>query len=100
MNPYHIPNIRYKNGKKVLYLKILKTLYGYIESAILWYDLYVYTLKELVFVINPYDRCVENKGIDEKQCTICWYVYKNKVSPVNPKVNTMIIEAFTIILGV
>ena len=28
VNPYHIPNIRYKNGNKVIYLSILKALYG------------------------------------------------------------------------
>ena len=28
VNPDHIPNTRYKNGKKVLYLRIHKALYG------------------------------------------------------------------------
>ena len=28
VNPDHIPNIWYKNGNKVLYLMILKDLYG------------------------------------------------------------------------
>ena len=29
VNPDHIPNIRYKNGKKVIYLRVLKALYGW-----------------------------------------------------------------------
>ena len=45
VNPDHIPNIWYKNGKKEIYLRIMKYLYGCIESALLWYDLYVNTLK-------------------------------------------------------
>ena len=45
VNTYHIPNIRYENGYKVIYLKILKALNGCIEPYILWYDLYVNTLK-------------------------------------------------------
>ena len=52
VNPDLIPNIRYKNGKKVIYLMILKYLYGRIELALIWYDLYVDNLKELGFVIN------------------------------------------------
>ena len=59
VNPYHIPNIRYKNVKKVLYLKIMKSLYRCIELYLLCYDLYANTLKELCLVINKYDRCVE-----------------------------------------
>ena len=53
VNPDHIPNIWYKNGNKVLYLSILKALYECIEWAILWYNLYANTLKELGFLINP-----------------------------------------------
>ena len=40
VNPYHIPNTWDENGKKVLYLSIMKALYGCIESALLWYELY------------------------------------------------------------
>ena len=32
------------------------------------------------FVINPYDRCVANKMVNGKQCTIVWYVDDAKVS--------------------
>lgn len=35
---------RLENGRKVLYLRILKALYGMIESALLWYQLYVEVL--------------------------------------------------------
>ena len=38
------------------------------------------------FQIDKYDRCVANKTIDGKQCTICWYVDDTKISHVNPKV--------------
>ena len=45
VNTDRMPNTRYENGKKVLYLRILKALYGCIESDLLWYDLYTNTLK-------------------------------------------------------
>ena len=36
VNPEHIPNIRYKNVKKLLYLRVLKDLYICIELALIW----------------------------------------------------------------
>ena len=45
LNPDHITNIQCKNKKKLLYLKIIKALYGCIESDILWCELYANTLK-------------------------------------------------------
>ena len=41
----HIPNTGLKYGKKALYLNILKASYGCIKLPLLWYDLYVSTLK-------------------------------------------------------
>ena len=35
----------YENGKNVLYVKILGAIYGYFESAMLWYKLYSETLE-------------------------------------------------------
>ena len=75
-----------KNEKKVLYLRVLRALYGCLESALLWYDLYSSTLVKHGFKINPYDRCVANKVIKNKQCTIVFYVDDNKISHVDPEV--------------
>ena len=82
-----------QNGKKVLYVKILRAIYGCIESALLWYQLYVSTLKGMGFKLNPYDKCVANKMINGKQCTIVWYVDDNKISHEDPTVVTEILEA-------
>ena len=71
VNPYQIPNNRYKNVREVLYLSIMKALYGCIESDILWYDPYANTLKEWGFAKNPYDQCVTNKVIGGNQCMMC-----------------------------
>jgi hypothetical protein len=64
--------VYHKNGKKVLYLKLLKALYGCVQSALLWYKLFSSTLQGAGFEMNPYDTCVANKIIDGKQCTIAW----------------------------
>ena len=44
VNPKHKKNVRLENGVKVLYLRILKALYGCMEYALLWYDIYSKTL--------------------------------------------------------
>ena len=62
------------------------------KSALLWYELFHGTLKEMGFTLNPYDSCIANCEIEGKQCTIGWYVDDNKISHVNPDVVTMIIE--------
>jgi hypothetical protein len=84
--------VRIENGKKVLYLKLLKALYGCVQSALLWYDLFSNTLEKAGFELNPYDTCVANKMIDGKQCTIAWYVDDNKISHADGNVVTHIIE--------
>ena len=93
VNPEYEQYVIKENGKKVLYVKILRAIYGCIESALLWYELYAKTLKGMGFKLNPYDRCVANKIIDGKQCTIAWYVDDNKISHVDPKVVTSVLEA-------
>lgn len=92
VNPEFLPDVRYENGKKVLYVQILKALYGMIESALLWYSLYVDVLEKEGFEVNPYDKCVANKIIDGKQCTLAWYVDDNKLSHVDSRVVDDILE--------
>ena len=82
----------YENGIKVLYLIILRALYGCIQSALLWYNLYSSTLVEEGFTINPYNKCVANKVINGKQYTIAFYVDDNKVSHEDPKVVSKVIQ--------
>jgi len=81
-----------ENGQRVLYVQLDKALYGCVQSALLWYELYSSTLQNMGFELNPCDMCVANAIIDGKQCTICWYVDDNKISHVNPKVVDDVIE--------
>ena len=50
-------------------------------------------------LINPYDRCIENSIIKDKQFTISWYVDNNKVSHVDEEVNTKMIGTISEIFG-
>ena len=92
VNPERLKNVVYENGKKVSYLEVLQVIYGCIESSLRWYELYSETLSKEGFVINPYDKCVANKIINGKQCTIVWYVGDNKISHEDLEVVTEIIE--------
>ena len=59
-----------ENGKRVLYVQLDKALYGCVQSALLWYELYSSTLQDMGFELNPCDMCVANAIIEGKQCTI------------------------------
>ena len=50
------------------------------QSALLWYKTFAGKLKQMGFILNKYDPCVANKLINNKQCTITWYVDDSKMS--------------------
>jgi Reverse transcriptase (RNA-dependent DNA polymerase). len=61
------------NGK--LLTKILKAMYGLIQSAALWYDaLTTFLKRQLGFVQNSIDNCILNKRSDGHNVTIILYV--------------------------
>ena len=106
VNPEYENTIIMENGIKVLYIRVLRSIYGCIEAVMLWYDLYTKKLKELGFELNSYDMCVANKIINGQQCTICWHVDDNKVSHKERAVVEDIIEelekhfgAFSVVHG-
>jgi hypothetical protein len=80
--------IKDEHGKPVLYVELLKALYGTMRAALLFWKLLPSKLVSRGFVINPYDWCVANKMIDGKQCTILWHADDLKISHVNAEVNT------------
>ena len=83
VNPEFQKHVLIERGRKVLYLQVLRALYGCIRSALLWYNLFSQTLEKEGYVINTYDCCVANKTIDNKQCTMVWYVDDVKISHVD-----------------
>ena len=88
-----------EGNKKILYLQLMKALYGCVKSALLWYELFTHTLEEMGFELNPYDTCIANKIIEGKQCTIAWYVDDNKISHDDPKVVSDIIKKIELKFG-
>ncbi|KAI2505105.1 Reverse transcriptase (RNA-dependent DNA polymerase) [Fragilaria crotonensis] len=92
LNPDHERFVTMENGVEVLYVRLIKALYGCVKSALLWYELFVGNLKDMGFELNPYDSCVANCVIEGKHCTVAWYVDDTKISHVNPDVVTRVIQ--------
>ena len=67
----------------MLYVQLKKALYGTLQAALLFWKLLSETLQESGFVLNPYNKCVENKDIAGKQCTILWHLDDLKISHVD-----------------
>ena len=76
----YLPFLTKENGISVLYLEILKALYGMLVSSLLFYRKLRKDLEELGFKVNPYDICVANKWINGKQFTVLWHVDDLKIS--------------------
>jgi hypothetical protein len=75
--------VRDENGKAVLYVELLKALYGMLRAALLFWKKLSSKLVLWGFTITPYDWCVANKMIDGKQCTVLWHVENLKILRVS-----------------
>jgi hypothetical protein len=74
------PFMTKENGISVLYLELLRALYGMIKSPLLFYRKLRKDLESKGFKINPYDCCVANKIVNGKQLTVLFHVDDLKVS--------------------
>jgi len=79
-------------SKSVFYVQLEKAVYGMMKSALLFYRKLVADLTSIGFDINPYDPCVANKMIDDKQMTICWHVDDLFKGHNDPNVVTTFLE--------
>ena len=67
-------------------MQVIRAIYGFIEAALQWYIMFTGTLKGLEYELNPYDKCVANKVVNGKQCTIAWHVYDAIATHMEQKV--------------
>jgi hypothetical protein len=86
--------VKDKKGNDTIYVELTKALYGTCQAALLFYkNLSSFLVDELGFVLNKYDKCVANKMINGKQCTIIWHVDDLKISHVDMGVLDSIIDS-------
>jgi hypothetical protein len=52
MNQDYTGFVDTEGNEKVLYVRLVKALYGCVYSALLWYELFTTTLKDMGFVLN------------------------------------------------
>jgi hypothetical protein len=72
---------------KVLYVQVMRAIYGMLEAAILWYKKFQGELKQKGFKFNPYDPCVANRTENGSQHTLLFHVDDLKSSHKDSKVN-------------
>ena len=72
----------------MLYVKLLKALYGLLRSALIFQDKLRGKLEDLGFIVNPYDPCVAKRLVDISQLTVTWHVNNLKFSHKDAKVVT------------
>jgi hypothetical protein len=84
--------VKNENGKTVLYVELLKALYGTLKAALLFWKLLSSKLVEWGFVINPYDWCVANRTVNGKVQTVLWHVDDLKISHVDSEVNNDLVK--------
>ena len=75
-----------ENNKPVLYVELMKALYGTLRAALIFWRKLTAKLIEWGFTINPYDWCVANKQIDGQQCTLVWHVDDMKISHADSRI--------------
>jgi hypothetical protein len=83
------PYVVMEDGKLVLYLEVLRALYGMLVAALIWYRKFRSDLENIGFVFNPYDPCVANHEIKGSQQTVRFHVDDLKSSHLVPRVNDL-----------
>ena len=87
------------HGKWVIFVRCNKAIYGTLNAALLSYKKLVGHLSEWGFTMNPYDPCVWNKIINEKQMTVAFHVDDMKISHPNEKEVIKVINQLRDIYG-
>ncbi len=82
----------YEGKMKVLYIKMLKAIYGMLQSSLLYYKKFHKDIESIGFEVNPYDPCVANRIVNGKQHTVSWHVDDLKSSHVDNKVNDQFLQ--------
>ena len=72
---------------RVLYLEVLRAIYGMLVASLLWYRKIKSDLESEGFVFNPYDACIANRTYLKTQQTIRLHVDDMLVSSKNKKAN-------------
>jgi hypothetical protein len=100
IDPKYKKNVVYgKNGRKYIYAKLTKAVYGTLLGAILFYEKLSKQLVDWGYVPNCYDRCTYNKMIDGDQITIQFHVDDLKISHMKQSVIGSVLSDLNDVFG-
>ena len=88
----YAPYVVYDHGKQLVYVIMLKALYGTILLPMLYYKKFHKDLELIGYKVNPYEPCVANKIIKGSQHTVAWFVDDLKTSHKLKEVNDEFLE--------
>jgi hypothetical protein len=88
----HGSYVVFEKGHKVLYLRVLRALYGMLSAALRWYEKFRKDLEGIGFKFNPYDPCVANRIVKGKQHTVRYHVDDCWSSHVDSRVNDLFLN--------
>jgi hypothetical protein len=74
-----------ESNRQVLYVQIIKALYGLMISAMMFYNKLKTDLIKNGFKLNSYDPCIANRMVNGTQLTVSWHVDDLKVSHKDSK---------------
>jgi hypothetical protein len=81
------PYVVFEKREKVLYVQVLRAIYGMLLAALLWYRTFRGELEPVVFKFNPYDPYVANRANKGSQQTIIFHVDDLTLSHKDIQVN-------------
>lgn len=90
-------DFRLRDGTVVV--KLLKAMYGCVESSRLLFQHIQSTLKGTGFTPNPHDSCVLNKGTGDNQCSVYLYVDDLLVTSHDQQAINNVIETLSAVFG-
>ena len=84
-------------GKPILHVKLQKSIYSYLNAALLFCEKLDRDIQMIKVVIKSYDPCVANKMVNGKQLTMIWHMDNLKLSHVYEREATRVIEGLEVI---
>jgi hypothetical protein len=75
-----------KGKHKIMYVMMLKALYGMLISSIMYYKKFRTDMESIGFEVNPYNICVAKRKYNGKQQTVTWHDDDLTASHVDSKV--------------
>jgi hypothetical protein len=72
---------------KILYVQVVRALYGMLAAALVWFRQFKSDLETVGFNFNPYDPCIANRKVNGSTHTVKFHVDDLMSSHKDPSVN-------------